>query len=137
MSGNIGVGDGNAEGGPWNTAYFHVKKTGDFLKPGPAEVWVFTDEHPDSINDAGFFNPTGGTKDTATEAGLGWVDYPANYHNGAAGLAFADGHSEVHPWKGKIKTARLCTFMNGTVQLGTQAEVSDKRWLWQHTSRVN
>jgi prepilin-type processing-associated H-X9-DG protein len=24
---------------------------------------------------------------------------PASYHNGAAGFAFADGHSEIHKWK--------------------------------------
>jgi prepilin-type processing-associated H-X9-DG protein len=26
------------------------------------------------------------------------VDYPASYHNGAAGLSFADGHSEIKKW---------------------------------------
>jgi prepilin-type processing-associated H-X9-DG protein len=26
------------------------------------------------------------------------VDYPASYHNGAAGLNFADGHSEIKRW---------------------------------------
>jgi len=142
VSGNIGVGDGNAEGGPWDAGYKHVKKTGDMLKPSPAEVWVFLDEHPDSINDAGFFNPSGGgANQSPTENQLTWVDYPANYHNGAAGLAFADGHSEIHPWKGKVKGARLCTFQPGTtgsvgtVQLGGGNEVADKRWMWSHSPR--
>jgi len=26
------------------------------------------------------------------------VDFPANFHGGGAGLAFADGHSEIHKW---------------------------------------
>jgi prepilin-type processing-associated H-X9-DG protein len=26
------------------------------------------------------------------------VDFPANYHGGGAGLAFADGHTEIHKW---------------------------------------
>ena len=26
------------------------------------------------------------------------VDYPANSHNGAAGVSFADGHTEMHRW---------------------------------------
>ena len=26
------------------------------------------------------------------------VDYPASYHNGAGGLSFADGHSEIKKW---------------------------------------
>jgi len=95
ISGNIGVGDGNAEGGPWGTIYKHIKKSGDFTEPGPAETWVYLDENPDSINDAGFFNPN------TTSA---WVDQPASYHNGAGTLAFADGHAEVHKWKGSLTT---------------------------------
>jgi len=91
---NIGVGDGNAEGGPWNASmYKHIKNAGEFIYPGPAETWVFLDENPDSINDAGFFNPQ-----TATA----WTDQPASYHNGAAGLAFADGHSEVKKWTASL-----------------------------------
>ena len=90
VSGNIGIGDGNAMSGPMDTTiYKHIKKMGDFVYPGPAETWVYVDEHPDSINDAGFFNPY------RTE----WVDMPASCHNNAAGFAFADGHSEIHKWK--------------------------------------
>ena len=25
---------------------------------------------------------------------------PATYHNGAGGISFADGHSEIHKWRG-------------------------------------
>ena len=28
-----------------------------------------------------------------------WADLPASYHNGAANLAFADGHLETHKWR--------------------------------------
>jgi prepilin-type processing-associated H-X9-DG protein len=28
------------------------------------------------------------------------IDYPASFHGGSGGLAFADGHSEIHRWKG-------------------------------------
>ena len=143
VAGNIGVGPGNAESGPWDAAaYKHVTRASHFLNPSPAEVWVFVDEHPDSINDAGFFNPTGaGANRNPTEANLSWVDTPANYHNGAAGFAMADGHSEIHPWKGRVRGAKLCTFQPvatgavGTVQLGAGNEVRDKRWMWQHTPR--
>jgi len=143
VSGNIGVGEGNAEGGPWDPSYAHVKKTGDMIKPNPSDVWVFLDEHPDSINDAGFFNPRGGSPTgTVTEGQLGWVDYPANYHNGAAGFAMADGHSEIHPWKGQIRGAKLCTYQPGTtgsvgvVQLGTGKDYSDKLWMFLHAPRI-
>jgi prepilin-type processing-associated H-X9-DG protein len=26
------------------------------------------------------------------------VDFPASYHNGAAGISFADGHTEIKKW---------------------------------------
>ena len=57
LSGNIGIGAGNAEqdGGPFDPIYKHIKKAGDFVYAGPAETWVYLDEHPDSMNDAGFF----------------------------------------------------------------------------------
>jgi prepilin-type N-terminal cleavage/methylation domain-containing protein/prepilin-type processing-associated H-X9-DG protein len=92
LSGNIGVGDGNAESGPWESIYKHIRKTSDFIVPGPGETWVYLDEHPDSINDAGFFNPRVSS----------WIDQPATYHNNAAGFSFADGHSEIHKWKGSL-----------------------------------
>lgn len=55
----------------------------------PAQIFVFLDEHPDTINDGFFMNR--------------WEDYrwgnlPASYHNGAANLSFADGHVESHLW---------------------------------------
>jgi prepilin-type processing-associated H-X9-DG protein len=28
------------------------------------------------------------------------VDWLASFHNGAGGLSFADGHSEIHKWRG-------------------------------------
>jgi len=98
MSGNIGVGDGNAEGGPWFPFYRHIRKMGDFVYPPPADNWVYADEHPDSINDSGLFNPN-------PDAGT-WIDTPATYHGDAAGFAFADGHSEIHKWRGSLSTPR-------------------------------
>lgn len=58
--------------------------------PRPSEVFVFVEEHPDSINDGYFLN----RPDTRE-----WTDLPASYHNGGANLAFADGHMEGHRWQ--------------------------------------
>jgi prepilin-type N-terminal cleavage/methylation domain-containing protein/prepilin-type processing-associated H-X9-DG protein len=55
----------------------------------PVNIFVFLDEHPDSINDGYFLNKPDE---------LEWVDLPASYHNGAASVSFADGHSEIHKW---------------------------------------
>lgn len=66
----------------------------------PTQTWVMIDEHPDSINDAACAVKM--ALPNATTAQI--IDFPASYHNGAAGLSFADGHSEIHQWKGsKIK----------------------------------
>lgn len=67
----------------------------------PTQTWVMVDEHPDSINDAAcavqMVQPNAKTGNV--------IDFPASYHNGAAGFSFADGHSELHQWKGsKIRT---------------------------------
>ena len=54
-------------------------------------LWVFVDEHPDSIND-------GWLTDTWPGGG-GWGDLPASFHAAACGIGFADGHAEIHKWK--------------------------------------
>jgi prepilin-type N-terminal cleavage/methylation domain-containing protein len=98
-SSNIGVGHFNRAGnaGPFGGDYAVILKSADFIHQGPTDTWVFIDEHPDSMNDAGFFNPQ-------SKGSL--VDIPAAYHNAAGGLAFADGHSEIHKWVGILKSKR-------------------------------
>ncbi len=130
ISGNIGIGNGNAEGGPWEPIYKHIKKATEFLYPGPAETWVYLDEHPCSINDAGFFNP----KPTS------WIDQPASYHNGAAGFAFADGHSEVHKWRASLTTAaakRVDTTFTGVTAPGNLNNDEDIHWISYRAGRLS
>ena len=135
MSGNIGVGDGNAEGGPWNANYYHAKKSTDLVNPNPSDVWVYLDEHPDSMNDSGFFSVYGGLDAAGNFTGGSWVDWPANYHNGACGFALADGHSEVHPWKGKARRAKITAVNTSVADPGGVEVVSDLRWMYMHTPR--
>jgi prepilin-type processing-associated H-X9-DG protein len=121
ISGNIGVGEGNAETGPWDSLYKHIKKAGDFVYAGPAETWVYLDEHPDSMNDAGFFNPH------ATS----WIDVPATYHGGSCGFAFADGHSEIHKWTGSLSRGRVTSvnFTDTSISVSAKAGDPDIRWI--------
>jgi prepilin-type N-terminal cleavage/methylation domain-containing protein/prepilin-type processing-associated H-X9-DG protein len=58
--------------------------------PLPSKLFVFLDEHPDSIDDGYFINNGDASQ---------WLDLPASYHNGAAGFCFADGHGESHRWQ--------------------------------------
>lgn len=73
--------------------YRLYRRESDMIAPSPAELWVFLDEHPDSIND-GFFS----FNMPPNIGGTVWVDMPAAYHNGACAFAFADGHCELHKW---------------------------------------
>lgn len=65
-------------------------KSGDLVNPGPAMTYVLLDEHPDSINAGGFANMM-----VEAPAAARIIDFPASYHNGAAGISFADGHAEI------------------------------------------
>ena len=58
--------------------------------PRPATIFVFSEEHPDSVNDGYFLN-----KHRSRQ----WLDLPASFHNRAANLTFADGHVELRRWK--------------------------------------
>jgi prepilin-type N-terminal cleavage/methylation domain-containing protein/prepilin-type processing-associated H-X9-DG protein len=67
--------------------------------PKPATIFIFLDEHPDSIDDGYFLDQADyGTDSWGQPLPQQWVDLPASYHNGAASFSFADGHSEVHRW---------------------------------------
>ena len=66
-------------------------KISDIRKPGPSDLFVFVDEHSDSIND--------GCLITDTTKLNQWLDLPASFHNGACSFSFADGHAEVHKWR--------------------------------------
>jgi prepilin-type N-terminal cleavage/methylation domain-containing protein/prepilin-type processing-associated H-X9-DG protein len=79
-------GDPNAA----RTLYVYRKET-DLVQPGPASTWVFIDENPGGINDGSFISDP----DPAFQE---WIDYPAFYHNNAGGIAFGDGHAEIHRW---------------------------------------
>jgi prepilin-type processing-associated H-X9-DG protein len=69
------------------------RKQSDISRPGPAMCWVMIDENPFSIND-GWFVCDPNSPNT-------WYDVPASCHNGAGGLSYADGHSEIKKWKDK------------------------------------
>ena len=81
------------------------KKMSDLVDPGPAQTWVFLDEREDSINDGELVVGMTGYPDRPQQWML--VDYPASYHNGAAGLSFADGHSEIRKWQDRRTTPVL------------------------------
>jgi prepilin-type N-terminal cleavage/methylation domain-containing protein/prepilin-type processing-associated H-X9-DG protein len=87
--------NGNMNGDSWYTAqiqnkYFTFRKASEIVRPSPSQAFVFLDEHPDSIDD-GYFLVFVDRKEL-------WGNMPANYHNGACGFSFADGHAEIRKW---------------------------------------
>ncbi len=56
--------------------------------PSPSSIFVFLDEHPDSINDGYFLMKDSGQ----------WVSLPGSYHSGGGSFSFADGHTVIHRW---------------------------------------
>jgi prepilin-type N-terminal cleavage/methylation domain-containing protein/prepilin-type processing-associated H-X9-DG protein len=68
-------------------------KITSFNKPGPANTFVFMEEHPYSINDGAF--------DASAQAAPGQtyiIDFPAGNHEGGSSISFADGHVITHKW---------------------------------------
>ncbi len=111
---------------PPETYRVYIKESA-IVDPSPSMLWVFIDEHPDSINDGGF-----GLTMPASAAATTWVDVPANYHNGAGGLSFADGHSEIRKWVNQqgIPPVRYSS-MTGLIAVPNNIDVM---WLATRTS---
>jgi prepilin-type N-terminal cleavage/methylation domain-containing protein/prepilin-type processing-associated H-X9-DG protein len=80
------------------TRFKAFRKISDMTRPSPTGIWVVLDEREDRINN-GFFVVDMRGFSPNKPARYEMVDMPASYHNGSGGVAFADGHSEIHKWK--------------------------------------
>ena len=145
MNGQMGGFCGSDAQGPANLNQYGSQnwklfgRQSDLIVPSPVNLWVFIDEHPDSLND-GFFkvdllnanNGSGGNND--------WSDYPASNHGGSGALSFADGHAEVHKWTDPV-VANTSGILNRPV---IHSKISglktttpdDLVWLQQRTSAL-
>jgi prepilin-type N-terminal cleavage/methylation domain-containing protein/prepilin-type processing-associated H-X9-DG protein len=97
-----------------------LKKMSDLVDPRPVMTWVFIDEHPDTLNDGQWY----------MNNKLEWTDYPASYHNGAGGLSFADGHSEIRKWQ-EASTRQPVTGSSRPPQADVSSTPRDARWMLQ------
>jgi len=110
------------------TRYKVYQKLGDVVAPGPAMLWVFLDEHPDSINAGGFANQM-----VENEAQARIIDFPASFHNGAAGISFIDGHAEIRKWVDPRTRAKVK--YDGALALNVASPGNrDMIWLAERTS---
>jgi prepilin-type N-terminal cleavage/methylation domain-containing protein/prepilin-type processing-associated H-X9-DG protein len=118
--------------GPYTADFRQFKKYSEITAPAPAMCWVFIDEREDSINDGWFAVDMVGF-DPINPSSWRIVDYPASYHNGAGGLAFADGHSEIKKWTDARTTPNLKP--GQLLPLGVNSPNNrDVDWLQQRSS---
>jgi len=105
-------------------------KTADIIDPSPSKLYVLLDEHPDGINAGGFANMM-----VESPGAARIIDFPASYHNGAAGISFADGHAEIRKWvDGRTKPKPK---YNSDLQLNVASPNNqDMMWLAERTSAL-
>ena len=139
----------NGEAPPVHGDYIYGKffgKATDFFNPGG--VFVFVDEHPDSLS-GGFFSigtddlpeVNGGASENFDDFLLPRKSFPASYHSRASGISFADGHAETHRW---IDDATLQLHLLPTLPVGggvmavppfsPASSPHDFLWLWLRMS---
>ena len=87
MSMNAMVGNPGELTNRFNPLYLQFYRKADVRQP--SGIFVFLDEHADTINDGFFVNMLEANR---------WGNLPASYHNSSANFTFADGHLETHHW---------------------------------------
>jgi prepilin-type N-terminal cleavage/methylation domain-containing protein len=96
--------------------------------PQPSTIFVFLDEHPNTIND-GYYDT--GQYDPNVDSA--WGDLPAAYHNGACGFSFSDSHSEIHKWLVRSTDAPPQP-NNGNFTLpAVGSDYTDRHWITLHS----
>jgi prepilin-type N-terminal cleavage/methylation domain-containing protein/prepilin-type processing-associated H-X9-DG protein len=118
---NAMVGNPGEQLDKFNPTYRQYFKGSDI--PDPSSTFVFIDEHCDTINDGFFVNRLDDYQ---------WGNLPASYHNGAANLSFADGHTEIHRWI--VGDTIKPPVQGGVGGIFTPSATTDFEWLKQRTS---
>ena len=109
--------------------------------PQLSGIFVFLDEHPDSINDGYFLNKA---PQNNSSGGIlnglyfgKWTDLPASYHSGATSFAYADGHALLHRWQ-QPSTIRPAAPNAANLPIPLSATsataLEDFSWVLQHMS---
>lgn len=113
-----------------NPTYRAYGKMTDIMRPSPSDLWLIMDENPSTIND--------GSLAVSMNTSI-LVDFPANYHAGAAGISFADGHSETHRWRDAFAAPPATALTTATGGPGSQpasapANSLDLGWIQPRTT---
>jgi prepilin-type N-terminal cleavage/methylation domain-containing protein len=132
---NIQMYNGKPVWGPWldgsghhtaNRPWRTYGKLADMTAPNPSSLFVFLDEDQGSIDYASF-------NVSMVAAATSMVDWPATYHNYAAGFGFGDGHGEIHKWK-DARTKRTAPRYGVSATRQASPNNPDIVWLQERTS---
>ncbi len=121
MSMNAMVGDPGVLTNSFNPLYVQFFKVADM--PDPSGIFVFLDEHCDTINDGFFVNRLDDYQ---------WGNLPGSYHNGGVNLSFGDGHMETHRWV--VADTIRPPVQGGVGGIIPASPTTDFEWLKQRTS---
>jgi len=107
--------------------------------PRPVDIFVFLDEHPDSITDGYFLNkavdyPVPSISGWPSSNGARWLHLPATYHNRATAFSFADGHSSLHRWSQSNTYRPPAPDAAGLPISVTADQQQDFNWVVEHMS---
>ena len=95
-------------------------------------IWHLPWRRPSSSFATFFVNPA-----DAKGSGTSFTELPGSLHGRAGGMAFADGHSELHKWNGGLTTQLFDPNRTGYLQAvnvsGDPASQGDLTWLAMHT----
>jgi prepilin-type processing-associated H-X9-DG protein len=132
MSMSIWSGGNQGTDGGWGPTWKVYRKLGDMINPGAANTITLLEEREDSINDGFFVISMDGYPSLASTR---MVDYPASYHGGSCGFAFADGHSEIHKWKDPRTTPVLKRGQELPLNQPLPSN-QDVFWMQDHSTRL-
>ena len=108
----------------YNTGWKQYVKMSDIIVPTPVEAFIFTEEHPGSVNDGylevGLTSPT-------------FPDVPGALHAGSSGYSYADGHAALRKWMTPVLL--IPVVQNVPVnRVATTANNVDWMWTRDHAS---
>lgn len=122
---NCFLGEGNQAGFPLlDPAYVIYRKPVEFRRVSPRQVFVFLEEHLDSMSDGMFWAPNSPQI---------WVDFPGSLHDGAAWFSYADGHVDLRRWVSS-RTVRPVKASGSMNNVHTDPDDPDLTWLLEHAS---
>ena len=136
---------GNAGGFITNGVNLNAPHYKQFFKesqiPNASEIFVFLDEHPDSIDDGYFVNKEstgGGVYSSSTAVYPSWTDLPGSFHNRSGEFSFADGHATLHRWLGKRTVQPPVSFSTALpMTIYSASDLADYQWVMAHMSVAN